>query len=93
MTGLRANLFLVALGLSLLGLVMVYSATYREYGSYYLLLRGGHVVLGVVAFFLASRVRYTAWRRYAPGLYLVVLVGLVLVLVPGIGHEAGGARR
>jgi len=93
LTGLRANLFLVALGLSLLGLVMVYSATYRDYGTQYLLLRAGHVVLGVLAFFLASRIRYTAWRRYAPGLYLAVLIGLLLVLVPGIGHEAGGARR
>ena len=93
MTGLRANLFLVALGLSLLGLVMVYSATYRDYGTQYLLLRAGHVVLGVLAFLLASRVPYTAWRKYAPGLYLAVLIGLLLVLVPGIGHEAGGARR
>jgi cell division protein FtsW len=93
LTGLRANLFLVALGLSLLGLVMVYSATYRDYGTQYLLLRAGHVVLGVLAFLLTSRVRYTAWRRYAPGLYLAVLVALLLVLVPGIGHEAGGARR
>jgi cell division protein FtsW len=86
-------MFLVALGLSLLGLVMVYSATYRDYGTQYLLLRAGHVVLGVMAFILASRVRYTAWRRYAPGLYLAVLIGLFIVLVPGIGHEAGGARR
>jgi cell division protein FtsW len=93
LTGLRANLFLVALGLSLLGLVMVYSATYRDYGTQYLLLRAGHVVLGVLAFLLASRVPYTAWRKYAPGLYLAVLIGLLLVLVPGIGHEAGGARR
>jgi cell division protein FtsW len=93
LTGLRANLFLVALGLSLLGLVMVYSATWRDYGTYYLLLRAGHVAIGVLAFFVASRVRYTAWRRYAPVLYLVVLVGLVLVLIPGIGTEAGGARR
>src|SRR5215212_6654658 len=93
LTGLRANMFLVALGLSLLGLVMVYSATYRDYGTQYLLLRAGHVVLGVMAFILASRVRYTAWRRYAPGLYLAVLIGLFIVLVPGIGHEAGGARR
>ena len=93
MTGLRANLFLAALGLSLLGLVMVYSATYREFGSHYLWLRAGHVALGVVLFLLASRVRYTAWRRYAPGLYAAVLVALVLVLIPGIGTEVGGARR
>jgi len=93
LTGLRADLFFVSLGLSLLGLVMVYSATYREFGTHYLLLRGAHVALGVVAFFLASRVRYTAWRRYAPALYLAVLVCLVSVLIPGIGTEVGGARR
>ena len=93
MTSLRANLFLVALGLSLLGMVMVYSATYREFGTHYLFLRVGHVALGVLVFLLASRVRYTAWRRYAPGLYAAVLVGLLLVFVPGIGAEVGGARR
>ena len=93
MTGLRANLFWVALGLSLLGLVMVYSATYRQYGPDYLFLRAFHVTLGVAAFFLTSRVRYTAWRRYAPGLYFAVLAGLLLVLIPGVGTEVGGARR
>ena len=93
MTGLRANLFVVALSLSLLGLVMVYSATYRDFGSHYLLLRAGHLVLGIVAFFVVSRVRYTAWQWYAPILYLVVLVGLVAVLVPGIGAQVGGSRR
>ena len=93
MTGPRANLFLVSLGLSLLGLVMVYSATYREFGAHYLMFRAVHVALGVAVFFLVSRVRYTAWRRYAPGLYLAVLVCLVLVLIPGIGTEVGGARR
>jgi cell division protein FtsW len=93
LTGLRANLFLVALSLSLLGLVMVYSATYRVFGSHYLFLRAGHLLLGIVVFFVVSRVRYTAWRRYAPGLYLAVLAGLFLVLIPGVGIEVGGARR
>ncbi len=93
MSSLRSNLFLVALGLSMLGLVMVYSATYSEVGTDFLFVRIGHMVLGVAAFFLASRVRYTAWRGYAPALYLIVLVGLVLVLVPGIGTQINGARR
>ena len=93
MTGLRANLFLVALGLSLLGLVMVYSATYREFGSHYLFLRAGQLALGIIAFIVVNRVRYTAWRRYAPGLYVAVLASLLLVLIPGVGIEVAGARR
>ena len=93
MSSLRANLFLVALGLSLLGLVMVYSATYREVGASYLFIRVVHMVLGVATFFVTSRIRYTVWRRYAPVLYLIVAVGLVLVLVPGIGTQINGARR
>lgn len=90
---LRSNLFLVVLALSLLSLVMVYSATYREFGTHYLLLRAGHVVLGIAAFVIARRIRYTAWRKFAPVLYVAVLVSLVLVLIPGIGMEAGGSRR
>ena len=93
MSSLRSNLFLVALGLSMLGLVMVYSATYSEVGTDFLFVRICHMVLGVAAFFVASRLRYTAWRRYAPALYLIVLVGLVLVLLPGIGTQINGARR
>jgi cell division protein FtsW len=93
MSSLRANLFLVALGLSLLGLVMVYSATYREFGTDYLFVRAGQMALGVIAFVVTSHIRYTAWRKYAPALYLIVLVGLVLVLIPGIGTQINGARR
>ena len=93
MTALRTNLFAVALALSLLGNVMVYSATSKEYGTHYLVVRFAHLALGVVAFLAAKQVRYTSWRKNAPGLYLVVLVCLILVLIPGMGIEARGARR
>jgi cell division protein FtsW len=92
-TALRTNLFAVALGLSLLGNVMVYSATSKEYGTHYLVVRFAHLALGIVAFFATKRLRYTSWRRIAPGFYLLVLVGLVLVLIPGIGTEVRGAWR
>lgn len=93
MKSLRTNFFLVALGLSLLGIVMVYSATYRDYGTKILMMRSLHTAIGLAVFLVVSRIRYTAWRNYAPALYVVVLVSLVLVLIPGIGQEIGGSRR
>ena len=95
MTGVRANLFFVALGLSLLGVVMVYSATYRfsEPQTAFLVLRLAHLAGGLVVFAVATRIRYTVWRKYSTVLYAVALAGLVLVLIPGIGLEINGARR
>jgi cell division protein FtsW len=93
MTALRTNLFGVALGLSLLGNVMVYSATSKEYGTHYLIVRFAHLALGIGAFLVAKQVRYTAWRKIAPGLYVVVFVSLILVLIPSMGTEVRGARR
>ncbi len=93
MTGVRANLFFVALALSLFGVVMVYSATYRFSGTGILIVRLVHLALGIAVFAVVSRVRYTVWRRYASVLYAVVLVGLILVLVPGVGLEVNGSRR
>lgn len=90
---LRNNLFVVALGLALLGNVMVYSATAGDFGTRYLLVRFAHLGVGIAAFFVARGVRYTAWRRLALPVYLAVLAALVLVLVPGVGIESGGARR
>ena len=90
---LRTNLFVVALALALFGNVMVYSATSKDFGTHYLVVRSAHVAVGVVAFLLAKRVRYTSWRKIAPAFYLIVLASLVLVLFPTFGTEVGGARR
>ncbi|MDQ3638643.1 MAG: putative lipid II flippase FtsW [Actinomycetota bacterium] len=90
---LRTNLFVVALALALFGNVMVYSATSKDFGTHYLVVRSAHVALGVIAFLVAKRVRYTSWRKIAPAFYLVVLASLVLVLIPAFGTEVGGARR
>jgi len=93
MTVLRTNLVFVALGLSLLGVVMVYSATYRFSGTEVLLVRLAHLGLGIGAFFVVSRVRYTVWRKYANVVYGVVLVLLMLVLIPGVGLRINGSSR
>jgi cell division protein FtsW len=48
--------------------------------------------LGTVALLVTARVPYHVWRRFVPLGLVVSFVLLGLVLVPGIGREANGAR-
>lgn len=92
-------LYLPVIGLAGLGVVMVYSASAivaaDRYGdaAYFLKRQTLWVALGGVAMLLAQRIHYAALRRFAPIFLLLALAALVLVLVPGIGRVAGGARR
>ena len=91
-----------AVGLLLLGLVMVYSASiaiaegsrFTNYQARFFLLR--HAVflavgigLGLVAFQLPM----ARWQQLAPALFVAGVVLLVVVLIPGIGREVNGAQR
>ncbi len=48
---------------------------------------------GLTAMFLLSRIHYRTWRRFAFYIFLLGLVLALLVFVPGLGFEHGGARR
>ncbi|MGQ9629998.1 MAG: putative lipid II flippase FtsW [bacterium] len=82
-----------------LGVVMVYSASFfisrERYGDYYLLVKKqlARAALGAFVMLSASAVNYRSLRKFAiPGIVLSV-VFLVLVLIPSLGREVGGARR
>jgi cell division protein FtsW len=86
-------------GLAGLGVVMVFNVSYfyaqAHYGDPFLFFRK-HLVslaLGAVALFLASRLRLDLLERWANVLLLLNLAALLVVLIPGIGAERGGARR
>jgi len=95
----RRVLVFAAMLLLAYGLVMAYSAStakaYFQYGSsFYLFERQAvYAVLGVGAMVLLSRVDYIWWRRLAVPLAVLVTLGLVAVLVPGVGSQINGARR
>lgn len=48
---------------------------------------------GGVCMFVASRIKYTFWRKHAFWILLATIVLALLVFVPGIGMEHGGAKR
>jgi cell division protein FtsW len=92
----------VVLLMMLFGMVMVYSASvalpdsskYASYKTWHFLVRqamfiGVSMLVGLMVF----RVRIETWSRWAPYLFVVTLVLLALVLVPGIGKGVNGARR
>lgn len=92
-------LLCAVLALVALGLVMVYSASAilaqdKLGDSLYFLKRQLMAAgMGVVAMAVAMKVGWRRLARLAYPLLLVTLVLLVLVLIPGIGTTAGGARR
>ncbi len=94
-----ALLLCAVLSLVSLGLVMVYSASavmaQDKLGDslYFLNRQLVAAGLGVVAMAVGMKVGWRRLARLAYPLLLVTLVLLVLVLIPGIGTTAGGARR
>ncbi len=82
-----------------LGLVMVYSASAISAeqklgdGLYYLKRQCTAGAMGLVAMMLTFKWGYRRLARFAYPLLVLTIVSLVLVLIPGIGESAGGARR
>jgi cell division protein FtsW len=92
-------LLLVIAVLTLLGLVMVLSASsvqaLRDHGSswYFFNRQLLWVAIGTAAMVATSRVDYRRWRGFAIPLLGVAMVLMLLVLVPGIGISVGGSSR
>lgn len=84
-----------------IGLVMVFSSSSVVAGErhddpfYFLKRQAIFAALGLVGMAIASKVPYTVWRRWAGPIFILNLVLLVLVIIPGVGTTAadGEARR
>lgn len=100
--GFDQALVWVVVALLAWGLVMVYSASvalpdnprFAAYAPTHFLTRHAmYLVIGFVAALLAFQVPMATWERVAPWLFVVALLLLVAVLIPGIGKVVNGARR
>ncbi len=97
--GIDVTLFACVLALVAIGLVMIYSASSivaydrMDDSAYFLKRQAMWIALGLAAMWLARSVHYQRLRRFTIPLLLLATLLMVLVLVPGIGRVAGGARR
>lgn len=93
-------IFLMAvLAVSLFGLVMIASASavvsLENFSNNYHYLTRQIIafVAGMIFLFATSQIDYRFWKKNAVWFLVVALIFLILVLIPGIGHRAGGAQR
>ena len=92
----------VVIALLALGIVMVYSATvalpdspkFARYAPTYFMLRQiVFCAVALVAALLVVRVPVSFWEKAAPWVFVLSLLLLVVVLIPGIGKGVNGAKR
>jgi cell division protein FtsW len=98
---IRPSLFLLIniLALISIGIIMIYSSSafYAEknFGSpYYFIIRQlAALVVGIVMLRIAIKLPYENYKKLTPILMILTLLFMLIVLVPGIGRQVGGARR
>lgn len=85
--------------LVVLGVLAVYSSSFAlgllEFGdaNYFVMRQVMFAIVGGMLMWLLMKMDYRQLRALSPLLMLAALVGLILVLVPGIGVESNGAHR
>lgn len=96
---LKNKLFLITLGLIILGVLTVYSTTSVHCFLYYgdkLFLFKRHIIytgIGIFLMLFFSKINYDIYRKYSYWILIVSIILLSLTLVPGINYVAGGAKR
>lgn len=85
--------------LVIFGLVMLSSASsvlgFQRFGdsNYYLKKQLIGAFVGLLGFFVALRIDYRQWKRWAVPMMFGTIILLLLVFVPGLGPSLLGARR
>ena len=94
----RILLIIAVVLLNLFGLIMIYSASniwseYKFNDPYkYLKSQGLFLIISYITLFIVSKVPYVEYKKKANMIFLVCVVLLVLVLIPGVGSVRNGSR-
>jgi rod shape determining protein RodA len=85
-------------GLLLIGTILVYAGTrewFRSYGldpEYYFKRHTLNIIIGGLLAYGTTLIDYRLLRAYTPILWLAAVIGLIIVLIPGLGSEINGAQ-
>ena len=96
------GLFTVTIALLVIGIFMVFDASYARAGQtkltgndslYYMKRQAVFALVGLAAMFMGMRIPYQKLRKVSVVLLIISIIGLALVFVPGLGITVNGAAR
>jgi len=93
------GVLIITMVLICIGIVMVYSASscyaYDKFqdSAFFLKKHILHFIIGLILAVFTLKMDYRKLKSHTKTLLTISFIILMLVLVPGIGHEAGGAKR
>ena len=96
---LSARIFLLGLGLSIIGLIAIYNSSaiegFTDFGNKYHFVKNQltWLVLGITLFFVIQNISLDSIKKSTPVIFFTSLVLMLLVLIPGVGSKLQGARR
>lgn len=92
-------LAIAVFALVVFGIIMISSSSvviaYERYGDnlYYVKKQLLSLILGIIAWVVASQIDYRFWKKYALPMLILTLFLLIGVFIPGLGQNYGGAHR
>lgn len=95
----KQSLFVPLLLLLVLGLIMVSTAStsiaelYTGNPAHYITRQCAYLFVAMLFFYVATLLPLKVWQKFDVLLLALSIVGLVLVFMPVIGHEANGSQR
>ncbi len=96
---LSLRIFLLGLGLSIMGLIAIYNSSAIEgitdFGNKYHFVKNQMVwlILGIFLFFVMQNISIELIKKFTTSLFFLSLFLMLLVLIPGVGSKLQGARR
>ncbi|MFA6185155.1 MAG: putative peptidoglycan glycosyltransferase FtsW [Candidatus Shapirobacteria bacterium] len=95
----KSPLLFLVFSLVFIGLIFISISSLSEASSsigdkfFYIKKQGFWLVLGIISFYITSKINIKTIKKFSFALYAISIFGLILVLIPSLGNEALGARR
>ena len=76
-----------------IGSVMVYSATTMFADNSRYGVDAGYFIVGLFTCWIVTKIPMAFWQKYAVWVFIIALILMAAVLIPGVGRSVNGARR